>query len=102
MVPVILLSLQVSLGATLIACGLGLPLGAALALRRFPGRRVLVLLCNALLGLPPVVVGLLLYLLLSRSGPLGALQLLFTPTAMLLAQTLLALPIAVALTHRAA
>lgn len=80
----------------------GLPVGAMLALRRFPGRRVLVLLANASLGLPPVVVGLALYLLLSRAGPLGFLGLLFTPEAMLLAQFVLALPIVVALTHRAA
>ena len=71
-------------------------------MRRFPGRGALILLANALLGLPPVVVGLALYLLLSRMGPLGGLGLLFTPGAMLLAQFLLALPIVVALTHRAA
>lgn len=99
---VVLLSLEVSAGATLAAASLGLPLGTALAMRRFAGRGALVLLANALLGLPPVVVGLGLYLLLSRMGPFGALGLLFTPRAMLLAQFLLALPIAVALAHRAA
>ena len=81
---------------------LGLPLGAALAVWRFPGRTAIIVGANALLGLPPVVVGLVLYLLLSRSGPLGGLGLLFTPAAMILAQTALALPIVTALAHRAA
>ncbi len=99
---VVALSLGVSLGATTAASLLGLPLGAALAVLRFPGRRGLVLLANALLGLPPVVAGLALYLLLSRAGPLGGLGLLFTPAAMVLAQFLLALPIVAALAHRAA
>ena len=99
---VVLLSLEVSAGATLAAALVGLPLGTVLAMRRFPGRGTIVLLANALLGLPPVVAGLALYLLLSRMGPLGGLGLLFTPGAMLLAQFLLALPIAVALAHRAA
>lgn len=99
---VVALSLGVSLGATLIASVLGLPAGAALAVLRVPGRRGLILLANALLGLPPVVVGLALYLLLSRSGPLGGLGLLFTPAAMVAAQVLLALPIIAALAHRAA
>jgi tungstate transport system permease protein len=102
LLPVILLSLAVSMGATAAAALVGLPVGAVLALRRFPGRGALVLGANALLGLPPVVVGLALYLLLSRAGPLGWLGLLFTPGAMLCAQFLLALPIVVALTHRAA
>jgi tungstate transport system permease protein len=95
------LSLTVSFSATAIAATLGLPCGAALAICRFPGRRVLVLLANALLGLPPVVVGLGLYLMLSRSGPAGALALLFTPAAMVLAQAVLATPIIMALVHRA-
>jgi len=99
---VVALSLGISLGATLVASVLGLPAGAALAVLRVPGRRGLILLANALLGLPPVVVGLALYLMLSRSGPLGGLGLLFTPAAMVLAQVLLALPIVVALAHRAA
>jgi tungstate transport system permease protein len=95
------LSLTVSFSATAVAAALGLPSGAALAICRFPGRPVLVLLANALLGLPPVVVGLGLYLMLSRSGPLGALALLFTPGAMVLAQAALATPIITALVHRA-
>jgi len=99
---VVLLSLEISGGATVAASVLGLPIGAALAMRRFPGRFGVIVVVNALLGLPPVVVGLALYVLLSRAGPLGALGLLFTPGAMLLAQTLLALPIVIALAHRAA
>ena len=98
---IVALSLSVSLSAALAAAVIGLPLGAMLAVFRFRGRSVLILLANALLGLPPVVVGLALYLLLSRSGPLGALGILFTPAAMALAQFLLALPIVVALSHRA-
>jgi len=81
---------------------LGAPFGAWLAIPRFPGRHAIIVLTNALLGLPPVVVGLGLYLLLSRSGPLGAAGLLFTPAAMVIAQTLLATPIVVALVHRPA
>jgi tungstate transport system permease protein len=99
--PIILLSLGVSLSATALAALFGAPLGAALAACRIPGRRILVVLANAFLGLPPVVVGLALYLLLSRSGPLGALGLLFTPGAMVLAQSVLALPIVTALVHAA-
>ena len=95
------LSMSVSLSATLIAAGIGLPLGTALAVYRVPGRGALVLLANALLGLPPVVVGVALYVLLSRFGPLGRLGMLFTPGAMVLAQSLLALPIVTAVTHRA-
>lgn len=99
--PIIALSLFVSLSATVLATVLGAPLGAALAVYSFPGRRILVIAVNALLGLPPVVVGLALYLLLSRSGPLGAVGLLFTPGAMILAQTLLAVPIVTAIVHSA-
>jgi tungstate transport system permease protein len=95
------LSLTVSFAATAIAAIVGLPCGAALAICRFAGRRLLILLANAFLGLPPVVVGLALYLMLSRSGPLGALALLFTPSAMIIAQALLATPIITALAHRA-
>ena len=95
------LSLTVSFSATAVAAALGLPSGAALAICRFPGRRALVLLANGLLGLPPVVVGLGLYLMLSRSGPASALALLFTPAAMVLAQAVLATPIIMALVHRA-
>jgi len=98
---IITLSLAVSLSATALATLLGAPLGASLAVYNFPGRHILVIACNALLGLPPVVVGLALYLLLSRSGPLGAAGLLFTPGAMVLAQTLLATPIVTALVHNA-
>ena len=98
---VIGLSLRVSLSATLIAFLLGAPLGAALAISRFRARGAMVVTVNALLGLPPVVVGLALYLLLSRSGPFGSLGLLFTPGAMVAAQAILALPIVAALTHRA-
>jgi len=96
------LSLFVSLSATAVAAALGLPLGVALAVWRFPGRQGVIVAANALLGLPPAVVGLALYLLLSHSGPLGALGILFTPAAMILAQAVLALPIIVALAHRAA
>jgi tungstate transport system permease protein len=96
------LSLRVSLSATAVATAVGLPFGAALAVWQFPGRTAIVVAANALLGLPPVVVGLVLYLLLSRSGPLGGLQLLFTPAAMVVAQAALALPIVTALAHRAA
>ena len=98
---IVALSLTVSVSATAVAAVVGLPGGAALAICRFPGRRLLILLANALLGLPPVVVGLALYLVLSRSGPLGALSLLFTPGAMVAAQTVLATPIITALVHRA-
>jgi tungstate transport system permease protein len=94
-------SIRVSLAATAVAACVGLPVGAALAIFRFRGRRLLVVLMNAFFGLPPVVVGLVLYLALSRSGPLGFLELLFTPTAMVLAQTILAIPIITALVHRA-
>jgi tungstate transport system permease protein len=93
------LSLRVTLSAVFIAALIGLPLGAWLALVRFPGRAAVIVLINGLMGLPPVVAGLLVFLLLSRSGPLGALGWLFTPTAMVVAQTLLVLPIIVALTR---
>jgi tungstate transport system permease protein len=98
---IIALSLSISLSATAVATILGLPFGAALAIWRFPGRGAVIVAANALLGLPPVVVGLALYLLLSHSGPLGGLGLLFTPSAMVIAQTVLALPIVTALAHRA-
>ncbi|MGY3430407.1 tungstate transport system permease protein [Bradyrhizobium sp. USDA 3686] len=96
------LSVRVSLTASILALLIGAPFGALLAITRFRGRQVIIVLTNALLGLPPVVVGLALYLLLSRSGPLGAAGLLFTPAAMVVAQTLLATPIVVALVHRPA
>jgi tungstate transport system permease protein len=95
------LSISVSLAATAIAAMVGLPVGAMLAIFHFRGRRLIIVLVNAFLGLPPVVVGLVLYLALSRSGPLGSLALLFTPTAMVIAQTILAIPIITALVHRA-
>ena len=98
---VVILSLSVSLSATAIAAALGLPLGAALAVYRFPGRRIIAIATNGLLGLPPVVVGLILYLMLSYAGPLGRLGLLFTPGGMVIAQTMLATPIIAALVHRA-
>jgi tungstate transport system permease protein len=97
---IVALSLRVSLTASIVALLIGAPIGAWLAIARFRGRQVIIVLANALLGLPPVVVGLALYLLLSRSGPLGSAGLLFTPTAMVIAQTLLAAPIVVALVHR--
>jgi len=97
---IVTLSLQVSLSAVLIATALALPLGAAIAVGRFPGRQALIVLLNALMGLPPVVVGLLVYLLLSRAGPLGSLGILFTPSAMVVAQTLLVVPIIAALSRQ--
>jgi tungstate transport system permease protein len=99
---IVLLSLEVSLTASIGAFAIGAPLGMALAIYRFPGRGILVVVANSLLGLPPVVVGLLVYLLLSRSGPFGPLGLLFTPAAMIVAQTILGTPIVVALVHRVA
>jgi len=94
------LSLAVSLSAVALASLLGLPLGAAIAVARFPGRHAVIVVLNALMGLPPVVVGLVIYLLLSRAGPLGALGLLFTPKAMVIAQTVLVLPIIAALARQ--
>ena len=101
LVEIVLLSLRVSLSAVAIAALLGFPLGAAIAVGLFPGRRTLIVLLNAFLGLPPVVVGLLVYLLLSRAGPLGSLGILFTPSAMVIAQTVLILPIIAALSRQA-
>ena len=98
---IVALSLQVSLSAVLLATMLALPLGAAIAVARFPGRHAVIVLLNALMGLPPVVVGLVVYLLLSRAGPLGAMGLLFTPSAMVIAQTILILPIIAALARQA-
>lgn len=94
------LSLQVSIAAVAIACVIGFPLGALLAVGRFPGRHILVVLVSALMGLPPVVVGLTVYMMLSAAGPFGTLQLLYTPTAMIIAQTLLVVPIIAALTRQ--
>lgn len=101
LIEIVLLSLCVSLTAVLIAGIVGLPLGAAIAVNRFTGRRVLIVVLNALMGLPPVVVGLLVYLLLSRAGPLGQFGILFTPSAMVVAQTILVLPIVAALSRQA-
>jgi tungstate transport system permease protein len=94
------LSLAVSSAAVGLASTVGLPLGAAVALMRFPGREAAIVTLNALMGLPPVVVGLAVYLLLSRSGPLGSWGLLFTPLAMVIAQTILVTPIVAALTRQ--
>ena len=98
---IVFLSLRVSGLALLVAAIIGLPVGAAVGLLRFPGRRLAVILLNASMGLPPVVVGLLVYIVLSRSGPLGGLGLLFTPSAMVIAQTVLIAPIVAALTRQA-
>ena len=97
---IVTVSLTVSLSAVALAAAIGLPLGAAVAMSRFPGRSAVIVVLNALMGLPPVVVGLAIYLLLSRSGPLGALGLLFTPAAMVIAQAVLVLPIIAALTRQ--
>jgi tungstate transport system permease protein len=97
---IVCLSLEVSLAAALLACALGLPLGAWIAVHRFRGRRVAIVFLNALLGLPSVVVGLLVYLMLSRAGPLGSLGILFTPTAIVIAQTILVLPMVAALARQ--
>ena len=98
---IIFLSLKVSGSALLIATACGLPAGALLGLKRFPGRDIAISGVNTLMGLPPVVVGLIVYLLLSRKGPLGFMGLLYSPTAMVVAQTILALPIVTALCHSA-
>ncbi|QBF32416.1 ABC transporter permease [Thalassococcus sp. S3] len=97
---IVSLSLQVTLTAVLIACVIGLPLGAVLGAFRFPGCGLLSVCVNALMGLPPVVVGLIVYLMLSASGPFGVLQLLYTPTAMIIAQVILVTPIVAALTRQ--
>jgi len=97
---IVALSLYVSVAAVLLAALVALPFGAFLALIKFPGRTFLVVVINAFMGLPPVVVGLAVYLLLSRSGPLGFLGLLFSPNAMIIAQALLVMPIIAALTRQ--
>jgi tungstate transport system permease protein len=97
---IVLLSLRVSLTAVAIACVAGFPLGATIAVNRFPGRHTVVVVLDALMGLPPVVVGLGVYLLLSRAGPLGEWGLLFTPTAMVIAQAILIAPIVAALSRQ--
>ncbi len=100
LLAIVQLSLVVSLSAVVFAGLIGVPFGAALALTRFAGREAVVVMLNALMGLPPVVVGLAVYLLLSRSGPLGSWGLLFTPQAMIVAQTILVAPIIAALTRQ--
>jgi len=100
MLDIVRLSVLVSGSAVLLAALIGLPLGAVLALAVFPGRGLLVVMINACMGLPPVVVGLAIYLLLSRAGPLGQFGLLFTPSAMVVAQTVLVLPIVAALSRQ--
>ena len=97
---IVALSLEVTLSATLLATAFAAPLGATLAIARFPGRRAITVLLNGFMGLPPVVVGLLVYLLLSRSGPLGCSGCCSRPTAMVIAQTMLVLPIVAALTRQ--
>ena len=99
-IEIVGLSLRVTLSAVAIACLIGLLLGAWLAVARFSGRQALIILVNAMMGLPPVVVGLCVYMLLSRAGPLGVLQLLYTPTAMIIAQAILVTPIVTALTRQ--
>jgi tungstate transport system permease protein len=98
---IVALSLEVSVVSAFLACAIGLPLGAAVAVARFPGRRAVVVVMNALLGLPSVVVGLLFYLLFSRAGPLGSLGILFTPPAIMIAQAFLVLPLVAALARQA-
>lgn len=100
LVEIVLLSVQVSITASVVALLIGLPIGALVAVARFPGRSAVLVVMNALMGLPPVVVGLLVYLHLSRSGPLGFLGLLYTPTAMIIAQTILITPIVAALSRQ--
>jgi tungstate transport system permease protein len=97
---IVALSLKVTLSAVAVATLIGLPVGACLALCRFPGRNALIVLFNAAMGLPPVVVGLFIYLLLSRSGPLGEFGILFTPQAMVVAQSVLVFPIVAALSRQ--
>jgi len=99
LLEIVVLSLQVSLLSVLISCLIGLPVGAALAMTRFLGRDFLVILSNALMGLPPVVVGLTVYMLLSNAGPFGNLGLLYSPSAMVIAQIVLITPIVIALSR---
>lgn len=99
-VAIVGLSLRVSIAAVGLGCLLGIPLGALVAIGAFPGRQAVVALLNACMGLPPVVIGLVVYLLLSRSGPLGPMGLLFTPGAMVIAQTMLVTPLIAALVRQ--
>ena len=97
---IVALSLQVSLSALAIGVLIGVPVGAAIAVQRFPGRGALIVVLNAMMGLPSVVVGVIVYLLLSRSGPFGEFGLLFSPTAMIFAQTLLVMPLIAAVSRQ--
>ncbi|MGR3802887.1 ABC transporter permease [Marinibacterium profundimaris] len=101
LIEIVVLSLRVTLSAVLLSCVIGLPLGAAVGAWRFPGRGLIAVVLNALMGLPPVVVGLAVYLMLSAAGPFGPLRLLYTPSAMIIAQTILVTPIVAALTRQA-
>lgn len=101
LVEITLRSLQVTLTAVVIACAIGMPLGTFLAIQRFRYRRFVIAILNALMGLPPVVVGLTVYLLLSRAGPFGALNLLFSPTAMIIAQVIIVTPLVASIAHQA-
>ena len=101
LIEIVALSLRVTLSAVVLSCAIGLPLGAAVGAWRFPGRGAIPVVLNALMGLPPVVVGLVVYLMLSASGPFGPLRLLYTPSAMIIAQTILVTPIVAALTRQA-
>jgi tungstate transport system permease protein len=100
LLEIIGLSMRVSVSSVVISCLIGLPLGAAVGIGRFTGRNALIVLFNSLMGMPPVVIGLLVYLLLSNAGPLGWLRLLYTPTAMIVAQTILIVPIVAALSRQ--
>ena len=100
LVEIVLLSLKVNFGSVALASLIGLPLGAALALFSFVGRRTAIVIVSALMGLPPVVIGLVVYLLLSRAGPFGVFGLLYSPTAMIIAQVILVTPIITALTRQ--
>ena len=100
LMEIAVLSLRVTLSAVAIGSAIGIPLGALLAISQFPGRTALIALVNALMGLPPVLAGLIVYLMLSTSGPLGVFQLLYTPTAMIIAQTVLVAPIVAAITRQ--
>lgn len=100
LLSIVALSLRVTFAALLISCLIGLPIGAALAVSRFPGRGAIVVVFNTMMGLPPVVIGLLVYMMLSNAGPLGVLRLLYTPGAMVIAQTILVTPIIVALSRQ--
>ena len=100
LVEIVTLSLQVTLSAVALACAIGFPAGAALAAVNFPGRAVVIVILNTMMSLPPVVIGLLVYMLVSNAGPLGFMQLLYTPGAMIMAQTILVTPLVAALARQ--